>query len=105
MTHLITVANFFLILIDEPKKGLPMKKVIMYSLSRCPWCKKAKRYFEEAHVPYEYTDYDLADDEKQQKIYKDIHDIGAGGFPVVKIGRDVVVGFKPDLYNELLGLG
>ena len=45
-----------------------MKKVTMYSLSTCSWCLKAKRYFEEQGVAYEYTDYDLADDGTRQRI-------------------------------------
>ncbi len=80
-----------------------MKKVTMYSLSTCSWCLKAKRYSEEQGVAYEYTDYDLADDGTRQRIDRDMHDIEAGGFPVVKIGRDVVTGYKPDRYKELLG--
>ena len=79
-----------------------MEKVTMYSLSACPWCVKAKRYFDERGVPYVYTDYDLADDQTQQRINKDMRDLEAGGFPVVKIGRDVVVGYKPEEYGELL---
>ncbi len=80
-----------------------MRRVTIYSLSTCPWCRKAKRYFEEQGVAYDYTDYDLADDQKQQSIEQDMHDIGAGGFPVVKIGRDVVTGYHPDRYKELIG--
>ena len=80
-----------------------MKKVTMYSLSTCLWCRKAKTYFEEQGVAYEYTDYDLADDGTQQSIDRDMRDIGAGGFPVVKIGTDIVTGYKPDRYEELLG--
>jgi len=81
-----------------------MKNVTMYSLSTCPWCRKAKRYFEERAIPYDNTDYDLADDRKQQSIDRDMRDMKAGGFPVVKIGRDVIVGYKPDSYAELLSL-
>lgn len=81
-----------------------MKKITMYSLSTCPWCKKAKQFFSEHGIAYESTDYDLVDDEKQQRIDRDMHDMGAGGFPLVKIDRDVVVGYRPDRYKELLGL-
>jgi glutaredoxin len=80
-----------------------MKKVTMYSLSNCSWCRKAKTYFEDQGVPFWCTDYDLADDETRQRIDRDMHDIKAGGFPVVKIGRDVVTGYHPDRYKELLG--
>lgn len=81
-----------------------MQKITMYSLSTCPWCNKAKKFFTEQGVAYEFTDYDLADDEKQQHIDREMHDMGVGGFPLVKIGRDVVVGYRPDRYRELLGL-
>jgi len=79
-----------------------MKKVTMYSLSTCSHCRKAKKYFEEQGVTYEYTDYDLSDDETQQRIDRDMREIEAGGFPVVKIGRNVVTGYQPDKYKELL---
>ncbi len=79
-----------------------MNKVTIYSISTCLWSRKAKRYFEEHGVPYEYTDYDLADDETQQRIDRDMHEIEATGFPLVKIGRNVVNGYKPDKYEELL---
>jgi glutaredoxin len=74
----------------------------MYSLSTCPWCSKAKRYFEEQGVAFEFTDYDRADGETQQRIDRDMREIEAGGFPVVKIGRNVVTGYQPDKYKELL---
>jgi glutaredoxin len=81
-----------------------MKKITMYSLSTCPWCKKAKEFFSQQGIAYESTDYDLVDGEKQQRIDRDMHDMAVGGFPVVKIGTDVVVGYRPDRYRELLGL-
>jgi glutaredoxin len=74
----------------------------MYSLSNCPWCRKAKKYFKEQGVACECTDYDRVDTERQQSIDRDMRDIGAGGFPVVKIGADVVTGYQPDRYKELL---
>lgn len=79
-----------------------MKKVVIYSLSTCPWCRKAKSYFDEHHVPYDNTDYDLVDTNEKEHIERDMHDLGAGGFPVVKIGRDVIVGYRPEQYDELL---
>lgn len=89
--------------LDRIKKEFLMKKVTMYSLSNCIWCRRAKKYFEEHGIAYEYTDYDRADTEKQQSIDRDMRDIEAGGFPVVKIGTDVVTGYRPDRYEELLG--
>jgi len=80
-----------------------MKKVSMYTLSTCPWCRLAKQYFTQRHIPFEYTDYDLADDSTQERIMRELDAEGASGFPVVKIGDQVVVGYQPDRYAKLLG--
>ena len=81
-----------------------MKKVTMYTLSTCPWCRKAKKFFTEHDVPFEFTDYDLADDATQARIMKELDAEGASGFPFVRIDNAVVVGFQPDRYSKLLGL-
>ena len=45
-----------------------MAKVTMYTLSTCPWCRKTKKFFTEHNIPFEFTDYDLADEATQDKI-------------------------------------
>jgi glutaredoxin len=79
-----------------------MKMVVIYSLSTCPWCRKAKEYFDEHREAYEAVDYDLVDADRQARIEQDMHDMKAGGFPVVKIGLGVVVGYRPKEYEDLL---
>ncbi len=81
-----------------------MKKVSMYTLSTCPWCRKTKKYFTERGVPFDFIDYDLADGETQARIMRELDAEGASGFPFVRIGDAVVVGYRPDLYASLLGL-
>lgn len=80
-----------------------MKKVTMYTLSTCPWCLKTKQWFTQHHVPFEYTDYDLADEATQARIQRELDSAGAGGFPFVRIGNQVVEGYQPARYGELLG--
>lgn len=80
-----------------------MKKVTMYTLSTCPWCMKTKKYFTEHHIPFEYTDYDLADEATQDQIMRQLDADGVQGFPVVRIGDQVVEGYRPDMYAKLLG--
>jgi glutaredoxin len=63
-----------------------MKKVSLYTLSTCPWCRKAKKFFAEHNVPFTYIDYDLADEATQEKISQELDAVGATGFPFVKIG-------------------
>lgn len=81
-----------------------MTKVSMYTLSTCPWCRKTKQFFTERDIPFEYIDYDLADETTQQRILRELDEAGASGFPFVKIGNNIVEGYRPDRYAELLGL-
>ncbi|MGP0018312.1 MAG: glutaredoxin family protein [Candidatus Sulfotelmatobacter sp.] len=79
-----------------------MKKVSLYTLSTCPWCRKAKQFFAEHKIPFTYIDYDLADEATQGKILQELDAAGATGFPFVKIGDEVIAGYRPDLYSKAL---
>lgn len=81
-----------------------MKKISMYTLSTCPWCRKTKKFFTERNVPFDFIDYDLADEATQQRIMKDMDGYKASGFPFVKINGDTVEGYNPDKYAKLLGI-
>lgn len=81
-----------------------MKKVSMYTLSTCPWCRKTKKFFAERNVPFTYIDYDLADEATQERISQELDAAGATGFPFVKIGDEVISGYQPALYSSLLNL-
>jgi len=82
-----------------------MKKVFMYTLSTCPWCRKTKQFFRDRNVPFDYIDYDLAAEAQQEKIVDEIQKSGVQlAFPFVKINGEIVVGFNPERYAELLGL-
>jgi len=83
-----------------------MPEVLMYALSTCPWCRKAKRFFTENNVPFDCVDYDMVDEDEQSRIMDDmLSHGGTGSFPYVRIGDQVVVGWNPERYVELLGLG
>ena len=82
-----------------------MTDVSMYTLSTCPWCRKTKQFFTQHHIPFEYVDYDLADEATQDRIGRELDAAGASGFPFVKIGSQIVEGYRPDRFAELLGLG
>jgi glutaredoxin len=82
-----------------------MKKVSMYTLSTCPWCRKTKKYFQERQMPFDYVDYDLADERTQEKIADDMMRYTDHiAFPFVRIDDDVVIGYNPEKYERLLGL-
>ena len=79
-------------------------KVSIYTLSTCPWCMKTKKWLADHHVPFEYVDYDLADEPTQGKIIREMDVAGAKGFPFVKIGDQVVEGYQPKKFAQLLGI-
>ena len=81
-----------------------MKKVIVYALSTCPWCRKTKKFFTDHEIPFNYVDYDLADQITQEGIMRELDAAGASGFPFVRIGEQVIVGYQPDGFSAALGL-
>ena len=81
-----------------------MKKITVYTLSTCPWCRKTKNFFNEHKIPFTYIDYDMADDTTQRRISQELDAAGASGFPYVKIDNEVIVGYQPERYSNALGL-
>jgi glutaredoxin len=82
-----------------------MPDVKLYTLSTCPWCRKAKKFFSDKCVPFDYVDVDLLEGEEQEKITDEIYKIsGSLQYPVVVIDDQVVTGFNPSRYEDILGL-
>ena len=80
-----------------------MKKVSMYTLSTCPWCRKTKKFFKDKNIPFDFIDYDLATEEEQDRISRDMMKYtGHIAFPFVRIGEEVVIGYDPDKYEALI---
>ena len=79
-----------------------MKRVTLYTLSTCPWCRKAKNFFAERNLPFTYIDYDLADEATQGTILQELDAAGATSFPFAKIGDEVISGYKPERYSSAL---
>ncbi len=79
--------------------------VFVYALSTCPWCRKAKQYFEENDVVFEAVDVDLLADDESDRLADEAFTLsGSRAYPVVKIGAEVIVGYAPERYAQLLGI-
>jgi glutaredoxin len=75
----------------------------MYTLSTCPWCRKTKKWFKDRGIPFEYVDYDLAPEVEQEKIAEEmLKYTGHISFPFVNIDGDVVIGYNPEKYEEIV---
>ncbi len=78
-------------------------EVFLYALSTCPWCRKAKQWFTDAGVPFEFVDVDLLKGDEQEAAAEKAYQLSGGRrFPVVVINGEVVVGFNTERYLELL---
>lgn len=80
------------------------KTVELYTLSACPWSRSAKAFLDARRVTFSYIDYDLAPEDVQRRIQREMLAAKAAAFPFVKIGDDFIVGYNPDAFTRLLGL-
>lgn len=64
--------------------------VKVYSTPTCPYCKKAKAYFDSKNV--EYKDVNVAQDENKKKEM--IEKSGQQSVPVIDINGEIIVGFN-----------
>lgn len=80
-----------------------MVKVSVYTISTCPVCQKTKEFFRSRGISFDFVDYDLASESEQNKIVAEMMK-GSGniGFPFVRIGNVVVIGFNPERFEQLL---
>ena len=85
--------------------GAKKADIMVYALSTCAWCRKAKAFLNDLGVEYRYVDVDLAEFADEQEIMTEMHRWGpVTAFPTLVINNQTaVVGFKPDSIKELIG--
>lgn len=72
--------------------------VTVYSTQTCHYCVLAKKYLADKGV--EYKDKNVGVD--QSAAREMVEKSGQMGVPVVEIDGKIVVGFRPDVFEELL---
>jgi len=86
-------------------KDDPKAKPMVYALSTCPYCKRTKRFLDLHKIPYEVVDVDLLDDSKQDEVMDKVEKMtGRRSFPVVIIGKEIIVGHDEDKLKKALNL-
>lgn len=73
-------------------------KVIVYSTPTCPYCMYAKEFFKKNNVPFEDVDVSRDRARAEEMIRKS----GQMGVPVVDINGEILVGYQPEIFAELL---
>lgn len=79
--------------------------IYIYTLSTCGHCKSTKRLLDECNVAYDFVDVDRLDSEERKAVLEDVKQLNPKcSFPTIKIGDQVIVGYKEDEIKEALGL-
>lgn len=85
--------------------GRSDRKVVLYALSTCIWCRKTKMLLEELGVAYKYVDIDLLEDEVEEKFNEEVKKWNPDlSFPTLVIDdKKCIVGFQEDEIRRELG--
>lgn len=84
------------VLIDERPKKQGKRKVVMFSTSRCGYCKKAKKYFTNNKIPF--VEYDI---EKNKQARARYDKLGGKGVPVIIYGKKRMNGFSISGFKKI----
>ena len=81
-------------------------KILVYALSTCGWCKRAKQFLKDNKIEYEYIDVDLCNLDDKQKIFKEIQSRGGIlAYPTLIIdNKTLLTGAPQDKLREVLGI-
>jgi glutaredoxin len=79
--------------------------VTLYSLMTCSHCKDAKKYLRDQGVDFRLIQMDLLVGEERNAAMRALRRLNPEcSFPTIQVGDTVIVGFKPDLLRQALGI-
>lgn len=79
------------------------RRVVLYALSTCGWCRMAKELLAEAGVEHEYVDVDLCAGEERTRVTAEVRRLNPRcNYPVLVVGDRVIVGYDPEKIREAL---
>jgi len=80
------------------------RKVLMYAISTCAWCKLTKQFLRDSNIEYEYVDVDLCSEKDRERIRRDIQKRGGDlSYPTIIIDdKTLITGFRKDKIREAL---
>ena len=72
----------------------------IYSTPACPYCRKAKKFFDENKLLY--SDVDVSRD--AEAVQKMIDKSGQMSVPVIEINGEIIIGFDEKKIKDLLNI-
>jgi len=87
----------------EHVPGRNAGKIIVYALSTCPWCQRAKQLLNELGVEYYFTDVDLEPPAEKEASIDAVRKWNpACSFPTIVVDdRMCIIGFKENEIREV----
>ncbi len=82
------------------------RKVKLFALSTCGFCKKAKQFLENAQIAYECADVDLLSGEEKERAREEVAKLNPRkSYPTLLVDdSEVVVGYDEEKLRQVLGL-
>ena len=81
---------------SEENAMAQQKKIVMYTTSWCPYCKKARAYFKDNGLTF--TEYNVENSPSKNKEFKAL---GGTGYPLILIGKqDKMQGFSVSAFEQ-----
>jgi glutaredoxin len=86
--------------------GITKRKIFLYALSTCGWCKKTKEFLNKYNIAFDYIDVDLLDRTEQEKILTEMKRYNPRlSFPTIIIDDKItIVGYDEGKLREVLEL-
>jgi glutaredoxin len=78
--------------------------LLLFALSTCGWCRKARNFLDENKLAYRFVYVDLLEGEAQKEVFQEVvkHN-PRKSFPTLIVdGKEVIAGFNEDKYAEVL---
>jgi glutaredoxin len=82
------------------------RKVELFALSTCGWCRKTKEWLDQRRIDYICTYMDQIGGEEREAAKSRVLEFAPRlSFPVIVIddGEEVIQGYQPDRFEEVLG--
>ncbi len=91
---------------ESPVNEATRQRPLMYGLSTCGWCRKARIWLEErfGEDGFDLIYVDLLDSKEKASVMEKLRQLAPRvAFPIVLADDECIVGYKADEYRRVLG--
>ncbi len=87
-------------------EGKKSRKIVLFALSTCVWCKKTRSFLDKIGVEYDYTYVDLLKHSERDEVESEVEKWNSAcSFPTIVIdNKECIVGYNENEIRERLGL-